>query len=70
MIRTRPVFAPVVRPSLRTPAARLAGVTLIFVLAPAGSSSDPGGGDLALQRRVCVNPRGEVVVVAGGATCP
>ncbi len=27
-------------------------------------------GAAALQRRVCVNPRGEVVVIAGDATCP
>ena len=46
------------------------GAPVIFVLAPSGSSPGSTGGDLALQRQVCVNPRGEVVVVAGGATCP
>ena len=37
---------------------------------PAGASSDSGGSDRALQRQVCVNPRGEVAVIAGDATCP
>ncbi len=41
-----------------------------FLLSPAGASSDPGGSDRALQRQVCVNPRGEVAVIEGGATCP
>ena len=41
-----------------------------FMLSPAGASSDPGGSDRALQRQVCVNPRGEVAVIAGDATCP
>ena len=38
----------------------------VFTLSPAGSA----GSDLASQRLVCVNPRGEVAVVAGGASCP
>jgi type IV fimbrial biogenesis protein FimT len=42
----------------------------VFTLSPAGSSPHPGGSDLALQRLVCVNPRGEVAVIAGGAACP
>lgn len=46
------------------------GAAVVFVFAPAGSSSDAGGGDLASQRQVCVDPRGEVVVIAGGAACP
>ena len=46
------------------------GAPVVFVFAPAGASSDSTGSDLALQRQVCVNPRGEVVVIAGGATCP
>jgi type IV fimbrial biogenesis protein FimT len=37
-----------------------------IVLAPADSS----GNDRALQRQVCVNPRGEVAIVEGGAACP
>ncbi len=41
-----------------------------FLLSPAGASSEPGGSDRALQRQVCVNPRGEVAVIAGDATCP
>jgi type IV fimbrial biogenesis protein FimT len=43
---------------------------VVFTLSPAGSGSGTGGSDLALQRQVCVNPRGEVVVIAGAATCP
>ena len=46
------------------------GEAVVFVLAPAGSSTASGGTDRALQRQVCVNPRGEVVVIAGEATCP
>ena len=46
------------------------GAAVVFVLAPAGSSSDAGGSDLASQRQVCINPRGEIVVIAGGAACP
>ena len=46
------------------------GVAVVFVLGPKGASSESTGSDLALQRQVCVNPRGEVVVIAGGATCP
>jgi len=29
-----------------------------------------GAGDLAQQRQVCVNPRGEVAIVVGDARCP
>ena len=42
----------------------------VFTFSPAGSTSEPDGSDRALQRRVCVNPRGEVAVIAGGAPCP
>ncbi len=42
----------------------------VFTLSPAGSGPHASGSDLALQRLVCVNPRGEVDVVAGGAACP
>jgi type IV fimbrial biogenesis protein FimT len=39
----------------------------VFVLSPAG----PGAaGDRTSVRRVCVDPRGEVAVTAGGAACP
>jgi type IV fimbrial biogenesis protein FimT len=46
------------------------GAAVVFLLGPKGSSSESTGSDLALQRQVCVNPRGEVVVIVGGATCP
>ena len=46
------------------------GAPVVFVFAPKGSSAGSPDSDLALQRQVCVNPRGEVVVIAGGATCP
>jgi type IV fimbrial biogenesis protein FimT len=42
----------------------------VFVLSPAGSAAGSTGSDRALQRQVCVNPRGEVVVLDGSATCP
>lgn len=42
----------------------------VFTLNPAGASADPGGSDRALQRRVCVPPRGDVTIVAGGVACP
>ena len=42
----------------------------VFTLSPAGSASGSAGSDRALQRLVCVNPRGEVAVIAGGAACP
>ncbi len=42
----------------------------VFTLSPAGAAADMSGGDRALQRLVCVNPRGEVAVIAGGASCP
>jgi type IV fimbrial biogenesis protein FimT len=41
-----------------------------FTLGPAGTAADGSGSDVALQRQVCVNPRGEVVVIAGGVACP
>jgi type IV fimbrial biogenesis protein FimT len=44
--------------------------SVIFQLAPAGSSADTQGADRALRRQVCVNPRGDVSVIDGGATCP
>ena len=43
------------------------GAPVVFAFAPAPDSS---GGDAASQRQVCVNPRGEVALVAGGAACP
>ena len=46
------------------------GAPVVFVLAPTGSSSGSTASDLASQRQVCVNPRAEVVVVAGDAACP
>ena len=46
------------------------GAPVVFVFAPAGAAADSSGSNLALQRQVCVNPRGEVAVIAGGATCP
>ena len=42
----------------------------VFTLSPAGAAVDMSGSDRALQRLVCVNPRGEVAVIAGGASCP
>ena len=42
----------------------------VFTFSPAGSGTDPGGSDRALQRLVCVNPRGEVAVIASGVPCP
>lgn len=42
----------------------------VFTLSPAGAAADTSGSDRALQRLVCVNPRGEVSVIAGGAACP
>jgi len=38
----------------------------VFLLGPADAVS----ADRALQRQVCVNPRGDVVVIAGDAACP
>ncbi len=42
----------------------------VFVLSPAGSSAGAPGSDRASQRQVCVNPRGEVAIIDGNATCP
>ena len=42
----------------------------VFLLGPRGSGSDASASDRALQRQVCVNPRGEVAVIGGGETCP
>jgi len=39
----------------------------VIVLSPVGAS---GGPPDSAQRQVCVNPRGEVVIVAGNASCP
>jgi prepilin-type N-terminal cleavage/methylation domain-containing protein len=36
----------------------------------AGSASDSPRTDVALQRQVCVNARGEVAIVGGDAACP
>jgi type IV fimbrial biogenesis protein FimT len=41
-----------------------------FRFSPAGSGAESGGSDRASQRLVCVNPRGEVAVIAGGTACP
>ena len=41
-----------------------------FRFSPTGSDAGPGGGDHASQRLMCVNPRGAVAVIAGGAACP
>jgi type IV fimbrial biogenesis protein FimT len=42
----------------------------MFTFSPAGPGAEPGGSDRASQRLVCVNPRGEVAVIAGGTPCP
>ena len=42
----------------------------VFKLGPKGAAADTPQTDRALQRQVCVNPRGEVVIIGGGATCP
>jgi type IV fimbrial biogenesis protein FimT len=42
----------------------------VFKLSPKGAASDPSPSDCALQRQVCVNPRGAVAIIEGGATCP
>ena len=42
----------------------------VFKLGPKGAAADTPQSDRALERQVCVNPRGEVVVIGGGATCP
>ena len=42
----------------------------VFVLNPTGRNADGAGGDGPLTRRVCVNPRAEVAITEGRATCP
>ena len=42
----------------------------VFVLSPAGASAGSAESDRGARRQVCVNPRGEVAVVSGDATCP
>jgi type IV fimbrial biogenesis protein FimT len=42
----------------------------VFTLSRAGAAADMSDSDRALQRLVCVNARGDVAVIAGGATCP
>jgi type IV fimbrial biogenesis protein FimT len=42
----------------------------VFVLSPAGWSAEAPGSGRASQRQVCVNPRGEVAIIDGNATCP
>jgi type IV fimbrial biogenesis protein FimT len=42
----------------------------VFLFAPAGSASGSPRTDVALQRQVCVNARGEAAIVAGDAPCP
>jgi type IV fimbrial biogenesis protein FimT len=42
----------------------------VFVLSPPGWSAEASAGDRASQRQVCVNPRGEVAIIDGNATCP
>jgi type IV fimbrial biogenesis protein FimT len=44
------------------------GGAVVFALSPSGSSS--GSSADAPERQVCVNTRGDVAVIAGGATCP
>jgi len=44
--------------------ARATTGSAVFVL------GERGAGDLAQQRQVCVNPRGEVAIVMGDARCP
>lgn len=46
------------------------GAAIDFVLTPVGRPRTSGDGDRESQRRVCVNPRGQVVVIGGAATCP
>ena len=41
-----------------------------IVLGPAGGAADTPATDRALRRQVCINPRGEVAIVEGEATCP
>lgn len=50
--------------------ARADGGRAVFVLSPVGASAGTTVGDRALQRQVCVNPRGEVAVIDGNAACP
>jgi type IV fimbrial biogenesis protein FimT len=42
----------------------------VIALGPAGAGADGSTSDRALQRQVCVNPRGEVAIVDGGVACP
>ena len=46
------------------------GTAVAFVFEPSAAASGAIGGDRASQRQVCVNPRGEVALVTGGAPCP
>jgi len=50
--------------------AHVDGGSAVILLGPPGSGAGSPDTDRALQRRVCVNPRGEVAIVEGGATCP
>jgi type IV fimbrial biogenesis protein FimT len=42
----------------------------VILLSPRGSASNGADSDRTLQRQVCVNPRGQVVVIGGAETCP
>jgi type IV fimbrial biogenesis protein FimT len=46
------------------------GAAVSFVFETSAAASGATGGDRASQRQLCVNPRGEVALVAGGAPCP
>lgn len=46
------------------------GASVAFVFEPSAAASGAMGDERASQRQVCVNPRGEVALVAGGAPCP
>ena len=41
-----------------------------FMLAPAGSAPGASRADVALERQVCLNARGEVAIVGGDVPCP
>lgn len=42
----------------------------VIVLGPAGEAAHLSAADRALRRQVCINPRAQVAIVAGEATCP
>jgi len=60
-------------PAIRFESSGIAHVdsgSAVILLAPAGEAAGSPGADRALQRQVCVNPRGAVAIVEGGAPCP